>query len=513
MENRPLDALRPHPRNADIYAGTIAASDDMVASVRTKGILHAVLITHDNRIISGHRRADAARRAGLSQIRVEVFGSTDELDILEALIHSNRQRSKDGLTLAREALALDEIGAAREEAAQRKSAAASASNIARSTPRPDMQQVTYPASQNGTARAAIGAALGVSGVTAERAMEAEKAARTLDAAGDTAQAGALRAVLRDSPTRAYQMGRTAGLILPKRQEAAPKVAPLTLDAWASMAADERASVLVRRDRAAHMNRQTTTHIEWAQWSWNPVTGCKHDCSYCYARDLAERYQADGIASYVHGFAPVFHPDRLGAPGATPLPAEAMDDVGLRNIFTCSMADLFGKWVPREWIEAVLDVVRDNPQWNFLFLTKFPTRLAEFSFPDNAWLGTSVDAQARIPNAEKAFARVQGGVKWLSCEPMLERLTFTRLDLFDWVVVGGASRSTQTPEFRPPRAWVTHLERQAEAAGCKVYEKTNLLERRREYPGAPAATPVVVPDAFKMGYLQRDVLPVPMAGAS
>jgi protein gp37 len=178
-----------------------------------------------------------------------------------------------------------------------------------------------------------------------------------------------------------------------------------------------------------------------------------------------------------------------------------------------MADLFGRWVPDAWIDAVLAVVRENQQWNFLFLTKFPIRLTEFSFPANAWLGTSVDAQARIPNAEKAFARVQGGVKWLSCEPMLERLTFTRLDLFDWVVVGGASRSSQTPDFRPPREWVTHLERQAAAAGCKVYEKTNLLERRREYPGAPTAEPVVVPDAFKMGYLQRDVLPVQMSGAA
>jgi protein gp37 len=198
------------------------------------------------------------------------------------------------------------------------------------------------------------------------------------------------------------------------------------------------------------------------------------------------------------------PYRLSAPTNTPVPAEAAQSIAHKNVFTCSMADLFGKWVPREWIEAVLGVMRDSPEWKFLFLTTFPIRLAESDFPDNAWLGTSIDAQARIPNVEKAFARVRGGVKWLSCEPMLERLTFSRLDLFDWVVIGGASRSTQPPEFRPPRAWVTHLERQAEDAGCKVYEKTNLLERRREYPGAPEPEQVVVPDAFKMGYLQRDV---------
>jgi protein gp37 len=170
-----------------------------------------------------------------------------------------------------------------------------------------------------------------------------------------------------------------------------------------------------------------------------------------------------------------------------------------------MADLFGRWVPREWIEAVLQVVADNSQWNFLFLTKFPIRLAEFDFPANAWLGTTVDAQARVANAERAFSKVRGGVKWLSCEPLLEPLRFNSLEMFDWVVIGGASSSTQTPEFHPPRAWVESLEAQARRAGCKVYEKTNLLERIREYPGQADAAPVNVPDAFKMTYLQRDVL--------
>lgn len=94
------------------------------------------------------------------------------------------------------------------------------------------------------------------------------------------------------------------------------------------------------------------------------------------------------------------PDMLSAPYRRP-PSEAATDISYRNIFTCSMADLFGNWVPKEWIEAVLRVVRENPQWNFLFLTKFPLRMTEFEYPDNAWLGTTVDLQARVPNAERA----------------------------------------------------------------------------------------------------------------
>lgn len=222
--------------------------------------------------------------------------------------------------------------------------------------------------------------------------------------------------------------------------------------------------------------RTNDNIEWAGWSWNPVTGCLHDCDYCYARDIANRF-------YPEGFKPTYHPDRLEAPiNTNPL----IGEYGGNKVFVCSMADLFGKWVPEEWITAVLDQALRNPQWTFLFLTKFPIRMAEFDYPPNAWLGTTVDKQWAVERAEKAFRKIKEsgftGVCWLSCEPMLERLTFTSLGMFDWVVIGGASKSTQTPEYRPPFDDIVHLYQQARQSNCRVYMKTNLLgERVREYP--------------------------------
>jgi protein gp37 len=144
-------------------------------------------------------------------------------------------------------------------------------------------------------------------------------------------------------------------------------------------------------------------------------------------------------------------------------------------------------VPEQWIEAVLESIERNQQWTFLLLTKFPVRMAEFDYPPNVWLGTSVDRQHTVHRAQQGFTKIKAsgfeGVCWLSCEPMMERLTFDSLDMFDWVVVGGASKSTQTPEYRPPFGDIVHLYQQARAASCQVYMKTNLLgDRLREYPG-------------------------------
>lgn len=227
------------------------------------------------------------------------------------------------------------------------------------------------------------------------------------------------------------------------------------------------------------------NIEWAAFSWNPITGCLHNCAYCYARDIANRF-------YAQKFQPSFIPERLSHPKNTkPIDPRWPGDIGHKNVFTCSMADLFGKWVPTEWIREVLQVIHDNPQWTFLLLTKFPVRMAEFEYPSNVWLGTSVDYQWAVERAEKAFTKIKasgfGGVCWLSCEPMMERLTFNKLAMFDWLVVGGSSKSTQTAEYRPPFDDIVHIYNQARNWNCKIYQKTNLIpgmsdeQRIREYP--------------------------------
>jgi protein gp37 len=252
---------------------------------------------------------------------------------------------------------------------------------------------------------------------------------------------------------------------------------ITLSQWQN----EKMTAVPEPVGAMNFNRQDDTaedsmgNIEWAAWSWNPVTGCKHDCSYCYARDIAGRF-------YPQGFEPSIHPDRLTAPYTQKVPKDADIHPAKRNVFANSMSDLYGRWVPQEWIDAVFKAMADNPQWNFLTLTKFPKRAAELVYPANVWIGTSVDLQARVKAAEEAFSRIECGVRWLSIEPMIEPLTFSKPELFDWVVIGGASKSSQTPEWTPPFSWIVRVASQFLEANpdVKIYLKTN--GRPREFPG-------------------------------
>ncbi|MET9150001.1 DUF5131 family protein [Streptomyces griseoflavus] len=227
---------------------------------------------------------------------------------------------------------------------------------------------------------------------------------------------------------------------------------------------------------ATFNSTPGAGISWANWSWNPVTGCLHACDYCYARELAtsERLKT----AYPAGFTPLFHAQRLDAPANTVIPAEHRDDPAWQRVFVCSMADLYGRWVPQEWIDQVHTSMLASPQWQYILLTKFPDRYVGLDMPPGAWVGTSVDEQKRVRIAERAFREIRGAVKWLSLEPLREPLEFTDLSMFDWVVIGAQTETRQpggtVPAFAPPFEWVARLVAQAREAGCRVHLKPNLV---------------------------------------
>ena len=220
-----------------------------------------------------------------------------------------------------------------------------------------------------------------------------------------------------------------------------------------------------------MNR-TNDNIGWAAYSWNPVTGCKLGCPYCYAKEIHDRYfAASGLFNE-----PVFHADRLGQPAATRPKAGDPNN----RVFVGSMGELFGDWVPTDWTQQVLDICTANPQWLFVFLTKNPKRLPEFTFPTNAWIGATIDTQARVEPTAAAFSRMPHNAHlFVSCEPLLEpvRLSDTLLTNLGLVIVGALSKGATKEQ--PPAAWIEGLLRQARGAGAAVWFKDNLVFRPQE----------------------------------
>lgn len=261
---------------------------------------------------------------------------------------------------------------------------------------------------------------------------------------------------------------------------------------------------------------TPTKIEWCDETWNPVTGCKHPCDYCYARGIARRFAGGGYgkqagmfiaeykadmfqppydlsepqfaktkdgwyrqAPFPFGFEPTLHRYRLGEPARKKQP---------RNIFVGSMTDLFGAWVPREWNKAVYDACRAAPQHNYLFLTKNPRRYielgerAELLSAPNIWYGTSITGHE--PEKVRTLAELFYNT-FLSIEPLLSDVGELHLAGVDWVIIG-AETGNRKGKVTPGRAWIENIVAACRAEHVPVFMKDSLApvwdrELVREFP--------------------------------
>ncbi len=250
---------------------------------------------------------------------------------------------------------------------------------------------------------------------------------------------------------------------------------ISIDTAWKEAKKEKEKIEAERDAVKQFNR-TNDSIEWALWTWNPVTGCEHGCKYCYARDIAERFYKD------YGFTPTFHEKRLPAPQNNKIPT--VDELGEHNVFVCSMADLFGDWVKDEWIEKIFKSISNAPDWwNFLFLTKNPERYLELDIPENCWIGATATNQKEMDRAIKVFDKLKkkiDNILFISCEPLMSKIE-TNLSSIDWLIIGGRSQSKGMSAGQPEWEWVEELIWQAREDGVPVYAKPNLTVLPKEYP--------------------------------
>jgi protein gp37 len=151
-------------------------------------------------------------------------------------------------------------------------------------------------------------------------------------------------------------------------------------------------------------------------TWNPVVGCLHNCTYCWARRLAETKLKD-VERYRDGFVPKL------------VEKELSKRFHEQNVFVSDMGDLFGNWVPPEWITKVIDAIKKSPTSNFLFLTKNPGKYLRYAelYPENLVLGATIETNrdyyvSQAPTTVeryKAMAELPYRNKLISIEPIMD----------------------------------------------------------------------------------------------
>ena len=232
-----------------------------------------------------------------------------------------------------------------------------------------------------------------------------------------------------------------------------------------------------------------TKIEWVNggYTWNPVSGCQRGCPYCYAAKIVHRFGGgeawDRGSSYSYKlhvlftkpekpypfyFEPTLHRYRLDEPQQIKTPS---------NIFVCSMADLFGEWVPDEWIMEVFKACEKAPQHRYLFLTKNIDVYQNYGVPtgNNYWYGQTWDGE-KIGLTDYNFYEKRIN-QFLSFEPILSgRLPIVSIKNgnFGWVIIG-AETGNRKGKIIPKREWIERIVDSCRNAGIPIFMKNSLAK--------------------------------------
>lgn len=218
-----------------------------------------------------------------------------------------------------------------------------------------------------------------------------------------------------------------------------------------------------------------TSIGWTDSSLQLMAGCtgcelwtrkatgKGSIRTCYAGIMVGRY--GGNKGWPDSFdKPKLFPERLEKAlkwkdlTNTDRPNKPWLNGLPRTIFLNDMGDTFTESLPIDWMLPHIELMESSPHI-FQFLTKRPKRMATFFndivgyVPDNFWLGTSVTSQATVGRIEH-LNNVPAKTKFLSVEPILERIELTNCDSIDQIIIGGESGFAGA---RPTNLdWISHI---------------------------------------------------------
>ena len=204
---------------------------------------------------------------------------------------------------------------------------------------------------------------------------------------------------------------------------------------------------------------------------NLVIGCTVGCPYCYARNNTKRFHI--IDDFEK---PEFFPGKL----------RMMEKAKPQNFLLTGMSDLAG-WKD-EWREEVFQKIAENPQHQFLFLSKRPDLLSFETDLENAWFGVTVTRKSELWRIDALRSNVKAKHYHVTFEPLFDDPGAVDLAGIDWIVVGTMTGAkSRTVKTEP--AWAYSLTEQAHKLSIPVFWKEDLVpimgEERmvQEMPGA------------------------------
>ncbi|MCP3941683.1 MAG: DUF5131 family protein [Desulfobacteraceae bacterium] len=224
-----------------------------------------------------------------------------------------------------------------------------------------------------------------------------------------------------------------------------------------------------------LNKQGPGKIDWTDYTWNPISGCHHDCSYCYMKRMEKRFPGIMEPKFKPESIKKFQKNRKLKPGD--------------KIFVGSSGDMWGNWMTENQISAVLIETLNHPENIFQFLTKNPKRYNDFHLEsvDNCWYGTTVDGTAFTRNNMDDLIRATAGAwtRFVSFEPLIQPVSqhdLSNICLLDWIIIGADSTRGAA---RPPKQWADCLINEARKSNVPVFVKDNYgyPEKIKEFPGS------------------------------
>lgn len=224
-------------------------------------------------------------------------------------------------------------------------------------------------------------------------------------------------------------------------------------------------------------------------TWNPVRGTdgRHSCARispgctnCYAATMNRRGLGGTKPLDFGQGETLIDPTRLDMKALL----QPLHWKKPRRIFVCSMTDLFGTWVPAEWIARIISVMAQTPQHTYIVLTKRATRMRDmlstlahnvevahlppFWPLPNVWVGVTIESDEYTWRADR-LRQTPAAVRWISAEPLLSGLPSLDLDGINWPVSGGESGHKARP-MHPQ--WARDLRDRCQTAGTAFFHKQN-----------------------------------------